>query len=485
MRMNNTEMLKLAESYLGKGGATFRSYCGLGKKDPWCNAYVSYIFHKSGNALLYCNGKKQTYCPTSIKWCYNNLAVIPPYLAMPMDVIYFDWELNGVPNHIGFVRGRKSADAVYTIEGNTNGGIVAKKTRNAKYVQAIFRPHYVGKYDISKPLVIDGQFGYSSVAMLQQVLGLKVTGILDIPTVKMLQKTAGVTQDGSWGTKTSKAVQKMVGVKADGYFGVESVKALQAWINKYRKSGYKGVYPVAGTTKTTTNYRSNMAKTANSLAYTTNTSKAKYPKGKPTEAYKKALAKLPMTLHRWKPWAKVGASCDVYVWTVVRTAGIDSKFPSGLWKQLSYMEKHLIKVKTSEAKAGDIGFYRKNVKGKHGHIFIVYDGNQIKEASAKSYYPKTTKSRKSRLSVLGKKYVYVFRFRDKTVTTGTLKLGASGENVKRLQEYLNWYGNNLKVDGDFGTATEKALKKFQTEQGLTADGVCGDKTIAKMKAVVK
>lgn len=233
--MNNTQLYNLAKSYLGKGGSIFRSYCGLGSGSPWCNAFVTYVFHKGGDALLYCDGKKQTYCPTSIKWCYNNLAQIPIYLAMPMDVIYFDWELNGTPNHIGFVRQRKSDQEIDTIEGNTSGGIVANKVRTVKYVQAVFRPHFHASFDVTKPLVIDGKFDYSSVAMLQLALGCDVTGILTRYNIKVLQKIAGVTQDGSWGKNTTKALQKMLGVKVDGAWGVESTKALQKWINSKAK----------------------------------------------------------------------------------------------------------------------------------------------------------------------------------------------------------------------------------------------------------
>ena len=91
--MNNKETYNLAKSYLGQGGATFRKFCGLPSGAAWCNAFVSYIFAKSGNAKLYCGGKKQTYCPTSIKLCKKDMAMIPMYLAMPMDVIYFDWDI--------------------------------------------------------------------------------------------------------------------------------------------------------------------------------------------------------------------------------------------------------------------------------------------------------------------------------------------------------------------------------------------------------
>jgi hypothetical protein len=60
--------------------------------------------------------------------------------------------------------------------------------------------------------------------------------------------------------------------------------------------------------------------------------------------------------------------------------------------------------------------------------------------------------------------------------TPTLKLGDSGPDVARVQQLLNLAGAGLRVDSDFGPATDAALKHFQTSRGLTADGVVGSRT---------
>ena len=249
MMRTNTELLKEAKKYIDAGGTIFRKYCGLGRHDPYCDAYVTYVFHEGEDALLFCDGKKQTSCPITIKWCYKNLACIPIYLAMPMDIIFFDWEANGVPNHIGFVHKRKSTEEIYTIEGNTSKtdknnhviatGVVAYKTRTLynekrtiKYIQGVFRPHFPAKFDANKKLVVDGQLGYNTIAVMQKWLNIKVDGILGLGTLKTLQRKLGVTADGIWGNGTSKALQKLIGTEADGYFGENSVKALQTYLNK-------------------------------------------------------------------------------------------------------------------------------------------------------------------------------------------------------------------------------------------------------------
>lgn len=58
-----------------------------------------------------------------------------------------------------------------------------------------------------------------------------------------------------------------------------------------------------------------------------------------------------------------------------------------------------------------------------------------------------------------------------TVAIETVKNGSSGPWVKKLQEALK-----IKADGTFGDGTESALKKWQAENGLDADGIAGRKT---------
>jgi hypothetical protein len=59
----------------------------------------------------------------------------------------------------------------------------------------------------------------------------------------------------------------------------------------------------------------------------------------------------------------------------------------------------------------------------------------------------------------------------------TLRRGSQGDEVADLQTILNArYGADLEVDGNFGKATEAAVKAFQKANGLTADGVVGPKT---------
>lgn len=57
-----------------------------------------------------------------------------------------------------------------------------------------------------------------------------------------------------------------------------------------------------------------------------------------------------------------------------------------------------------------------------------------------------------------------------------LSLGDRGTDVMDLQKALNKHGALLLVDGEFGRNTLAAVMAFQAAQGLTPDGVIGEKT---------
>ncbi len=68
-----------------------------------------------------------------------------------------------------------------------------------------------------------------------------------------------------------------------------------------------------------------------------------------------------------------------------------------------------------------------------------------------------------------------------TVARRTLRRGDSGELVQRLQRTLG----GLTIDGNFGSGTEAAVRRFQTAHGLVPDGIVGPKTWATLDAVTQ
>lgn len=75
---------------------------------------------------------------------------------------------------------------------------------------------------------------------------------------------------------------------------------------------------------------------------------------------------------------------------------------------------------------------------------------------------------------------------DIPVPTGkpTIRRGDKGVYVTLMQTELIQHGftcGSTGADGSFGANTEKAVRAFQTASGLTADGICGPKTWAKLE----
>lgn len=65
-----------------------------------------------------------------------------------------------------------------------------------------------------------------------------------------------------------------------------------------------------------------------------------------------------------------------------------------------------------------------------------------------------------------------------TPEPASMQIGFSGQEVRNVQKRLKELGYYTgSVDGDFGLATDKAVKAFQKANGLTADGKIGPKTL--------
>jgi peptidoglycan hydrolase-like protein with peptidoglycan-binding domain len=67
----------------------------------------------------------------------------------------------------------------------------------------------------------------------------------------------------------------------------------------------------------------------------------------------------------------------------------------------------------------------------------------------------------------------------------TLRAGASGADVRELQTALGQAGFKVKVDGNFGTGTLRAVKRFQRASQLTPSGTVGRRTVAALKRALR
>lgn len=233
------------------------------------------------------------------------------------------------------------------------------------------------------------------------------------------------------------------------------------------------------------NCRNYLSKVAKDLSWPKGTSESKfnYKGGSPKATYTSALKKVYGSVYsKWSKQCRAGASCDVFVGTVLRYSGCDTSWPRGLDSQVKKIPKHMSEV--SDIKAGDMMYYLNKDGGGHTRMIVDISGAKYNcEANHNykggQYSHIGTKATKP----TGKKLLKIFRCNSafKAMSKGDL-----GSEVTKLQKFLNWAGFDCgSADGDFGDKTLGAVKSFQYKVGLTADGEFGNKTLAKAKEYTK
>ncbi|MDE6727089.1 MAG: CHAP domain-containing protein [Oscillospiraceae bacterium] len=97
------------------GGEPYWSWYGFSYRIEWCAAFVSWCYAEAGMKgpfFCACNSEGIAWFKRVGQW------VGPEYRDIaPGDCIFFDWDLNGLANHVGLVIGT-DGEKVYTIEGN-------------------------------------------------------------------------------------------------------------------------------------------------------------------------------------------------------------------------------------------------------------------------------------------------------------------------------------------------------------------------------
>jgi hypothetical protein len=213
----------------------------------WCDQFVSYVAAHAGATSIM--GRFQ-YCPSHVKWfkARGRWGRTPRVGA----VVFFDWNGDGVADHVGLVEKVLSSVRVQTIEGNTAspGGTapgardgVWRKNRSAATILGYGYPEYANPTHEAPapppgpgravPLVVDGEWGPKTQQRLETFLHVNpADGRRDPAAVRALQRWVGAPADGVWGPVTARALQRKLGVTADGVFGPVSTRALQRFLNR-------------------------------------------------------------------------------------------------------------------------------------------------------------------------------------------------------------------------------------------------------------
>ena len=116
----------IAASQVGStGGQTYWSWYGYNYRVEWCACFVSWCAAQCG--VLDIDIPKFAYCPYGVNWFKDKGTWQDRYYTpSPGDVIFFDWENDGISDHVGIVE-KVEDNIVYTIEGNVLDSCVKKQ----------------------------------------------------------------------------------------------------------------------------------------------------------------------------------------------------------------------------------------------------------------------------------------------------------------------------------------------------------------------
>lgn len=283
MANNANDVLKIARGEIGysrwtdplagtKYGRWFAqdhgSYYGTNGV-PYCAMFVSWVFAQAGAS---CAGLPEAYCPYILNKAKSAGKVLSnKKSAQPGDVVLFDWGGDGVCDHVGIVE-KNYGGYIQTIEGNTssgtsgsqsNGGVVARRTRSWGTVKAVVRPYYgstsSGSTSTSKKRIeVDGKLGVNSVTAWQTDLGSYADGIFQDQrrvNQKYFPNLISVTFSTSGKSNGIVALQKFLtnhgyscgDYGVDGVLGYDTVIALQKFLREvcgYVKHEINGILDV-------------------------------------------------------------------------------------------------------------------------------------------------------------------------------------------------------------------------------------------------
>ncbi|MDR1733723.1 MAG: CHAP domain-containing protein [Oscillospiraceae bacterium] len=124
----------------GSNNVKYLKEAGVGPT-AWCVAFVWWCFKKAGFSAALYGGKKVFYCPNVYNWAKENNLLLPINKGRPGDIILFDWEPNGVPNHVGLIESVEGS-VYHTIEGNWRNMVCRVNRPMNNGVFAVIRPDY-------------------------------------------------------------------------------------------------------------------------------------------------------------------------------------------------------------------------------------------------------------------------------------------------------------------------------------------------------
>ena len=136
----------------GNNDTPFGKWFGLNNQ-PWCAMSASKIFHEAGRILEVAPKTKPkgfASCDEWLKYLTKNNQLVPVGQAQPDDLVFFQFDEDAMPDHVGIVRNHNTTLKFINVwEGNTSSGKKGSqsngdgfylKKRDYKTIMAVARP---------------------------------------------------------------------------------------------------------------------------------------------------------------------------------------------------------------------------------------------------------------------------------------------------------------------------------------------------------
>lgn len=119
-----------------------RWFYGDNRVAPFCAIFVYYCLAHTGGKYLMEGCSNKAYVPTIYNWAKaKGYFITSGSKAKLGDLCIFDWNKDNVADHIGFII-KDNGNEVETLEGNTDNGRVAYRTRSKGLIKGYVRLPY-------------------------------------------------------------------------------------------------------------------------------------------------------------------------------------------------------------------------------------------------------------------------------------------------------------------------------------------------------
>ena len=121
----------------GNNDTKYGKWYGLNNQ-PWCAMFVSWCFAQADLSELVAASTKKGFasCDAGLKWFAKRNKLIPVGQAQPGDVVFFQFDEDAQPDHVGIViKNWKRKSILLTIEGNTSADKGSQSNGDGVYIK--------------------------------------------------------------------------------------------------------------------------------------------------------------------------------------------------------------------------------------------------------------------------------------------------------------------------------------------------------------